>query len=144
MRLIADPYIFSRRSKRVVSSVFGGRNTGSLIFFVRFLSDKDVLGICSATTSASSAPESASVDGLSFSRSSVLSLVDCFESPAALVVGLVDFLFPDADCFLPCSLGIFFLSRLRSMDNTVGGNCIGSPARINFLALKIGIQHTLS
>ena len=30
----------------------------------------------------------------------------------------------------------------RSIDMMVGGSCIGSPARINFCALRMGIQHT--
>ena len=34
-----------------------------------------------------------------------------------------------------------FVFRL-SKDKIVGGSCIGSPAKISFLALKMGIQHT--
>lgn len=34
----------------------------------------------------------------------------------------------------------FFLS----LERMVGGSCIGSPARMSFLALKMGIQHTFS
>jgi hypothetical protein len=34
---------------------------------------------------------------------------------------------------------LFFLS---SNDRMVGGSCIGSPAKMSFFALNIGIQHT--
>ena len=44
------------------------------------------------------------------------------------------------------SLGGNFLAvaspSLTSLDSTVGGSCIGSPAKINFFALKMGTQHT--
>ena len=38
-------------------------------------------------------------------------------------------------------MGFVFRSLLLT-DKIVGGNCFGSPARINFLALNIGIQQT--
>ena len=110
-----EPYICSRRSNNVVSKVRGNKTD----VFVRYEFLFFVFNV-----SSSEAPElsSGSDDddsfGISFGEFNVLveDLGSCFS---------------------------FFFSRSFSslpIEMIVGGNCIGSPARMSFFALNMGIQ----
>ena len=119
IRLMLDPYISSRRSNRVVSSVFGGMSRG----FPASLREIREIGMsCRSSDSESDwGAVTGGGDAEGFLSLSVSFFID-FE--AALVVFVV--------------MAFFFLS----VDRMVGGSCIGSPARMSFFALKMGTQQT--
>jgi hypothetical protein len=122
------PYIFSKRSNKVVSSVRGGRKIGVVLLTALTVGVTDTEAIVSAVSSSSSdesAAEASVSDGDSF-KEDATGEVEALGW--AIGVGL-------------CFLSFFFLS-LR--ERIVGGNCMGSPANISFFALNIGIQHTLN
>lgn len=114
-----EPYICSRRSNNVVSKVRGGNKTdffvgGESIFFVFVVSSPETPGL-------SSGSDNDGGFGVSFGNFNVS-------------VNLVDDL---RGCF-----NFFFSLSFLSIEMIVGGNCIGSPARMSFFALRMGIQQT--
>lgn len=152
-RLIPGPYIRSRRSNKVVSRVRGGRKPERLddFFFGGLL---EFSGLSAAGTVISSAmatspyidpdPDSELVSEVDSVASSCPSSVE----EALLSSGLESFVDATSlsDPFLRCCFSdnfacLFFFSCL-SKDKIVGGSCMGSPARINLLALNMGTQHT--
>jgi hypothetical protein len=114
-----EPYISSKRSKRVVSNVFGGTSKA----FAASLSEMREIGMFSKLSDSESDWDAVTGGGVVEGR---------FRLPVSFFVGfeamLVVFVGDD-----------FFLSL---MDRIVGGSCIGSPARMSFFALKMGIQQT--
>lgn len=140
MRLIPGPYIFSSRSKSVVSRVGGGRSTACEPAFRgslgAALTDSSGSAAISGSPSSSLEPD-ASSSGLALSAGASATfsegLFDCdvFGAAGFFSFGLSDDV-PDLDFFLSC----------LSSEMIVGGSCMGSPARINFCALNIGTQQT--
>jgi len=109
-----EPYICSRRSNNVVSKVRGGNRTDVFVrdkFFVFVVS-------LSETPEPSSGSDDDDGFGIFFGEFNVLveDLGSCF-----------NFFFSRSFLSLPIEM-------------IVGGNCIGSPARMSFFALNMGIQ----
>lgn len=125
------PYIFSRRSNKVVSNVRGGRKIG-----VVFL-DALTVGVTDVEIIASVVPSSSADESVAEASVSDWNSFDVED--ASLSTGEVEALGWAIGGL--CHLSFFFLS-LR--ERIVGGNCMGSPANISFFALNIGIQHTLN
>ena len=151
------PYIFSNRSNIVVSSVFGGRSPCTLcaLFFASPMVDFVGAGVeispltalsCSASASSdesdSESPVSLLMSGGGVCDSSGAGdsfAIPCFALAVFVDVAPLIFGFSIA----PCLPSLAFL-RDSFKDKTVGGSCLGSPARMSFFALKIGIQQTWS
>lgn len=140
MRLIPGPYIFSSRSKSVISSVDGGRSTACEPAF------RGSLGVALTDSSGSAAISESPSSSLEPDASSS-GLASSAGASATLSEGLFDFGAFGAGGFFSFGLSDdvpdldFFLSCLSS-EMIVGGSCMGSPARINFCALNMGTQQT--
>lgn len=132
-----EPYIFSSRSNRVVSSVRGGRRTGT-----RSLDPEGLTSFCGGSFGVES--------GFSDGSVSVSLLLEDSESELSSSVG--DFVSGTSAGGVFVSFGAGFdigvfadlagFSSFLPTDRTVGGSCIGSPANIAFLPFNIGIQQT--
>lgn len=157
--LISGPYIFSNRSNIVISNVRGGLRprsrtcldfTLALSFFA--ISTSFSFGTFDAASSApsefselaesepSSLAESSSTSGLASGTSAFAFEGLTFAPATSLLLAIVLSGVLDPATFL--SAAFFSLPDL-SNDKIVGGSCFGSPARMSFEALKMGIQHTL-
>ena len=120
----------SKRSNSVVSKVLGGTSFVPCVlgFNESFMAAFD---------KASSEPLS-SDDSDSDSRGSLG--VSAEATGSFFVAAFFEF---DAEGFAVgrgTSFAFFFF--LSSSERIVGGSCIGSPAKMSFFALNIGIQHT--
>jgi hypothetical protein len=123
------PYIFSRRSKRVISNDRGGRRQRLFFFTVDGLNvDWDFEEVALASATESSASESPSLED--FTSSTVVTSAGSSMGSLVFGAGAVFLL------FFSVLLGDLSIERI------VGGNCIGSPANISFFDLKIGTQQT--
>jgi hypothetical protein len=124
------PYIASKRSNSVVSKVLGGTSFVLCVigFKERFAA---AFGRVSSESLSSGESESNSSGSLGVSTEATGSF---------LVAAFFEF---DAEGFAVgrgVSFAFFFF--LSSSERIVGGSCIGSPAKMSFFALNIGIQHT--
>lgn len=111
-----EPYICSRRSNNVVSKVRGDNKTDA------FVRDEFVFFLFIVSSSETPELSSGSDDDGNF----------------GIFFGEFKFLVEDlGSCF-----NFFFSRSFLSfpIEMIVGGNCIGSPARMSFFALNMGIQ----
>ena len=142
--LISSPHIFSIRSNKVTSRDFEGRRIPSCRGFLEFPSIGLVAGEGSCSSSLSSSPKVQSpspppeVGAGVGAGGGKIALAFPFSLALAAVDSPLGWIFPGA---LAGVLPLGFFSFL-SMDLTVGGSCRLSPARMSFLALRIGTQQT--
>lgn len=138
-RLMPGPYIFSSLSNSVVSSDRGGVSPFARDFRVLEVSFESIARDWSSSISSSLVElESSSTScalASSFSAGGLNISLDGFRLPVLSLLGLVKF-------FFSLIFDRAFLSRFLFVERIVGGSCIGSPANINFLALKMGTQQT--
>jgi len=124
------PYIASKRSNSVVSKVFGG--TSFVLCVVRF-NERFAAAFGKVSSESLSSGESESYSGGSLG-------IPTEATGFFLVAAFFEFDAEDFAVGRGASFAFFFF--LSSSERIVGGSCIGSPAKMSFFALNMGIQHT--
>jgi hypothetical protein len=130
IRLMLAPYIASRRSNSVVSKVLGGT---SFVLCVVWFNERFAAAFGKVSSASLSSGESESDSGGSLGIST--GATGSFFVTAFFEIDAEDFAVG-----LGASFAFFFF--LSSSERIVGGSCIGSPAKMSFFALNMGIQHT--
>lgn len=131
------PYILSSRSNKVVSRVLGGLRPNDFDFVCAALASGFVCGNSSSAIILSPSKEPSKSESLRVKSSIEMATDSAVSTPCN------DSVLPSffGSLVLGAALVFFFFSCL-SIDRIVGGSCIGSPAKINFFALNMGIQQT--
>ena len=128
--LMLAPYIASKRSNSVVSKVLEGT---SFVPCVAWFNERLAAAFAKVSSESLSSGESESDSGGSLG-------ISTGATGSFLVTAFFEF---DVEGFVvgrDASFAFFFF--LSSSERIVGGSCIGSPAKMSFFALNIGIQHT--
>ena len=131
------PYIFSNLSNSVVSSDREGVSPFTCNRLEPGASSEGIAGALSLSVSSSL------VELELISTSCAIASSDFTEDTDTSLGRLLPLVLADlCACLVSSTFFPDFLSRFLSVERIVGGSCIGSPAKINFFALKMGTQHT--